>query len=110
MVFVGFDSDFAGQRLSQFCRISISTGSGRIGQLARRHQGGVGVVSQTRARFGECSLRQWLLDWRGDRAFHYFADLFSLGMAAGICDSGAAGILVAVCLAPNVLPATSASA
>src|SRR6266436_8592230 len=105
MVFVGFDSDFAGRRLSQFCRFSVSAGSGRIRQLARRYQGGVRVVSQTRACLGECAVRQWVVDWRSYRSFHYFANLLSLGMAAGICDPGAARVLVAVCLAPNVLPA-----
>src|SRR5258708_6422352 len=65
MVFVGFDSDFAGRRLSQFCRFSVSAGSGRIRQLARRYQGGVRVVSQTRTRLGECAVRQrfFITDW-----------------------------------------------
>ncbi len=110
VVFVGVIADFAGEWTRELCRISFFAWFGRIGELAGSEQSGVGVVSEARTRIGGGVLRQRVVGGRSGRAVHYFADLFALGMARRVCDSGAAGIFVADRLAQDVLPAAGASA
>ena len=92
LVFGGLDADLAGDGLLQLCRISVSAGSGRIGQLAGGDESSFGMVSETRARTGNRVLRQRVFDRRRDRAVYRLVDLLSLGMAAGIHDSGRARV------------------
>src|SRR3984885_2708270 len=110
VVFAGVIADFAGKWAGKFRGIPISAWIGRVGKLAGGEQSGFGMVSEARTRIGGGVLRQRVVGGRRGRAVHYFADLFALGLARGICDSGAAGIFVADCLAQDVLPAAGASA
>ena len=52
LVFGDLHADVAGGGFLQLRNISVFAGHWRIGQLARGHQGGVGMVSETRARVG----------------------------------------------------------
>ncbi len=94
--------------LLQLRDVPLFAGRGRIGQLAGRDQGGLGMVSETRAGAGDGAVRQRIFHRRRGRAFHCVVDLFSLGMAAGVHGSGHAGISLADCLAMAVLSAGGA--
>ncbi len=83
LVFRNFHAHLAGRRLLQLCHISFSAGSRRICQLARRHQGRVRVVSQTRARPGHGAVRQRFLDRRRGRSV-YRAEEFTFAGDGGL--------------------------
>src|SRR6266404_321656 len=109
VVLDGLPLDVAGEWHVQFCGIPLSTGSGRVCQLAGGEQGCIGVVSEARAGTSGGVLRQWVFGWRRDRSLSNLASVLALGMARGICDSWCTGIFVAHRLAAILLPAAGAS-
>ena len=81
-----------------------------IRQLAGGDQGSFGMVSQTRARLGDCPLRQRLLYWWRDLSLSGAVDLLPLGSGVLLRRSGFAGVGAAGRLAHGLLFAGGSSA
>ena len=105
------DGDVDGGRSAQFLRVPLRARARRSGQLARRDQGGLGMVSAARKRLGGRAVRQRLVDRRGGRAVHRpHAVSLVRQLAAGVSHHRDARVRVAAAVPRAVSAARGSSA